>query len=120
MTGCGTYVIISNLLAVDPNVSQRIAAPCKNVSRCKLGVIAEANADFALAVKPAMLAPYTSHFFPNVEVSAGRRAEQKRMGYPMVAATFTPKAKPVSKVTPANLQKVKQYVFLDYQCKIPG
>ncbi|KAF5351667.1 hypothetical protein D9756_007711 [Leucocoprinus leucothites] len=43
---------------------QRISDPPGSITRCKLGVIAEATALYDYALPPALLAPYKLNFFP--------------------------------------------------------
>ncbi|KZT43648.1 S-adenosyl-L-methionine-dependent methyltransferase [Sistotremastrum suecicum HHB10207 ss-3] len=84
-------------------VWHRISAAIGTSTRCKLGVVAEANSHFKLAAPAERLTPYTSHFFPPPSSLQVGRAGNRRAGHPLVAASFVPKADPV--ITAATLDK---------------
>ena len=62
------------------------------VSRCKVGVIAQATAELEDAVNPDALLPYDSHFHPT---TVGRpvqesKPESRRLGHPLAAVNIIP------------------------------
>jgi transcription factor 1 len=67
-------------------------------TRCKVSVMAEAVAEMSHAVSPEVLAPYPDHWHPipsQISQNMTRRAQNRKVGQPMVALTLNPRAEQV-------------------------
>lgn len=76
-------------------VLQRVSAPPLSRDRCKLSVIAQANADFNLTLPPDYLRPYNSYFYPRGHDVTTKKLRDNAVGNNMMAVNFIPKPEPI-------------------------
>ncbi|KAG8899778.1 Mitochondrial transcription factor 1 [Tulasnella sp. 417] len=75
----------------------RVSAPPLSKDRCKLSVIAQANADFSLSLPPDYLRPYNSFFYPRGHDVTTKKLRDTTVGNNLMAVNFIPKVDPIIK-----------------------